>query len=65
MCIHEDSYRLPEGMTRIGYDADTQRYTFLDTSGEIYVGAPGEHYGVMRPAGEEDLPLSEPREHVY
>lgn len=26
-----DAYRLPEGMRRVGYDADTQQYTFRDS----------------------------------
>jgi hypothetical protein len=38
----EDSYLLPEGFTRIAYDADTGRYTFRDRAGHIYVAAPGE-----------------------
>lgn len=31
-------------MTRIGYDADTQRYTF-QRGNEIWVGEPGSMYG--------------------
>ncbi|KAI9572484.1 hypothetical protein HD554DRAFT_2065451 [Boletus coccyginus] len=45
----EDAYRLPEGMRRIAYDADTQRYTFRDRSGQLYQSAPGEEFGVLRP----------------
>ncbi|KAL4067115.1 hypothetical protein V8B97DRAFT_968958 [Scleroderma yunnanense] len=45
----EDSYRLPEGMSRIGYDADTQRYLFSDSFGRLYQNAPGERYGVLKP----------------
>ncbi|KAH7930336.1 hypothetical protein BV22DRAFT_1191384 [Leucogyrophana mollusca] len=45
----EDSYRLPEGVKRIAYDADTQRYTFRDRSGQLYQNAPGEHYGTLIP----------------
>ncbi|KAF8554985.1 hypothetical protein OG21DRAFT_1508274 [Imleria badia] len=47
--FNEDAYRLPEGMRRIAYDADTQRYTFRDRSGQLYQSAPGEEYGVLRP----------------
>ncbi|KAN0097922.1 hypothetical protein V8E55_002368 [Tylopilus felleus] len=47
--FNEDTYRLPEGMRRIAYDADTQRYTFRDRSGQLYQSAPGEEYGVLRP----------------
>ncbi|KAJ7701915.1 hypothetical protein B0H17DRAFT_167964 [Mycena rosella] len=45
----EDSYRLPEGMVRTGYDADTGRYTFQDRTG-TYVGAVGAQYGPMHAA---------------
>ncbi|KAH7903326.1 hypothetical protein BJ138DRAFT_164523 [Hygrophoropsis aurantiaca] len=41
----EDSYRLPEGVKRIAYDADTERYTFRDRSGQLYQNSPGENYG--------------------
>ncbi|CAK5268855.1 unnamed protein product [Mycena citricolor] len=40
----EDSYRLPCGMVRTGYDADTGRYIFQDRSGTFY-GLPGSEYG--------------------
>ncbi|KAI6044063.1 hypothetical protein EDC04DRAFT_2644680 [Pisolithus marmoratus] len=45
----EDSYRLPEGVKRIEYDADTQRYLFRDRSGQLYQNEPGDHYGVLQP----------------
>ncbi|KAF8878105.1 hypothetical protein BD779DRAFT_1555567 [Infundibulicybe gibba] len=45
----EDSYRLPEGVTRVGYDADTSQYTFRDRQGKFYVGEPGAEYGTLRP----------------
>jgi hypothetical protein len=48
----QDSQRLPEGMQRIGYDADTQRYTFRDASGDLYESAPGSRYGELRPFGQ-------------
>ncbi|TRM70464.1 hypothetical protein BD626DRAFT_423313 [Schizophyllum amplum] len=44
---HEDSHRLPEGMTRIGYDADTQRYQFRDSDGSVWQGPEGAEYGEM------------------
>ncbi|KAJ7242048.1 hypothetical protein C8J57DRAFT_1477568 [Mycena rebaudengoi] len=44
--FEEDSYRLPEGMKRVAYDADTARYTFRDRDGRVYVGPSGEDYGV-------------------
>ncbi|KAK0205212.1 hypothetical protein DFS33DRAFT_1326657 [Desarmillaria ectypa] len=46
---NEDSYRLPEGFRRIGYDADTMRYTFSDKRGKLYQSAPGEDYGTLTP----------------
>ncbi|KAK0479224.1 hypothetical protein IW261DRAFT_1608132 [Armillaria novae-zelandiae] len=45
----EDSFRLPEGFKRIGYDADTMRYTFTDKHGKLYRSAPGEEYGTLMP----------------
>ncbi|PBK61216.1 hypothetical protein ARMSODRAFT_965216 [Armillaria solidipes] len=45
----EDSFRLPEGFKRIGYDADTMRYTFTDKHGKLYRSAPGEEYGTLTP----------------
>ncbi|KAF5325494.1 hypothetical protein D9619_009723 [Psilocybe cf. subviscida] len=45
----EDSYRLPEGFRRIGYDGDSKRYTFRDNQGDIYQGEPGVLYGKMTP----------------
>ncbi|KAI1127769.1 carbohydrate-binding module family 50 protein [Nemania abortiva] len=43
-----DEERLPEGMQRIGYDADTQTYTFRDAQGGIWESAPGNQYGQLR-----------------
>lgn len=43
----EDSYRLPEGMKRIGYDADTGRYTFQDRDGSLWTGAQGAEFSEM------------------
>ncbi|PBK85375.1 hypothetical protein ARMGADRAFT_1036415 [Armillaria gallica] len=45
----EDSSRLPEGFRRIGYDADTMRYTFTDKHGNLYRSAPGEESGTLTP----------------
>jgi len=44
---------LPEGMQRIGYDADTQRYTFRDTDGNLFESESGSRFGELRPAGFE------------
>jgi hypothetical protein len=45
----QDEYRLPEGMRRVGYDADTQVYSYQDTDGSYWEGAPGARYGTLRP----------------
>ncbi|KAH8895636.1 hypothetical protein GQ53DRAFT_761419 [Thozetella sp. PMI_491] len=43
--LDTDEERLPEGMTRIGYDADSQTYTYRDSDGSRWTGAPGNRYG--------------------
>lgn len=40
-----DEDNLPLGMTRIGYDADTETYTFSSADGSIWEGSPGSRYG--------------------
>lgn len=40
-----DEERLPEGMQRVHYDADTQVYTFRDADGSLWEGPPGCRYG--------------------
>nr|CAD70447.1 hypothetical protein [Neurospora crassa] len=48
--LDTDADRLPENMTRIGYDADTQVYTYRDnTDGTLWEGAPGATYGKLFP----------------
>ncbi|KAI3401947.1 hypothetical protein diail_6507 [Diaporthe ilicicola] len=42
-----DGGSLPEGMTRIGYDADTETYTFISKDGSIWEGSPGNRYGTI------------------
>ncbi|KAF7353714.1 hypothetical protein MVEN_01056500 [Mycena venus] len=49
----EDAYRLPEGMVRTGYDADTGCYTFKERGGGTYTGLPGSQYGPMYPLGTD------------
>ncbi|KAI1167504.1 carbohydrate-binding module family 50 protein [Nemania serpens] len=51
-----DEERLPEGMQRIGYDADTQVYTFRDADGGTWEGAPGNRYGQLRRVDDATLP---------
>ncbi|KAJ7443898.1 hypothetical protein B0H11DRAFT_2250323 [Mycena galericulata] len=43
----EDSACLPEGVKRIGYDADTYRYSFSDREGNVYLGLAHEEYGSL------------------
>ncbi|KAK3295441.1 uncharacterized protein B0H64DRAFT_145826 [Chaetomium fimeti] len=45
--LDSDEDRLPAGMTRVGYDADTQVYTYRDSDGSYWEGAPGVQYGKM------------------
>ncbi|KAK7455807.1 hypothetical protein VKT23_010840 [Stygiomarasmius scandens] len=45
----EDSYRLPEGMKRVGYDSDSGQYIFRDRNGSNWHGQPGAQYSEMTP----------------
>lgn len=36
-------------MKRVGYDADTSRYTFQDRTGALYESEPGNRFGVLTP----------------
>ncbi|KDQ62849.1 hypothetical protein JAAARDRAFT_28824 [Jaapia argillacea MUCL 33604] len=47
----EDDYRLPEGMKRVGYDADTQTYTYRYRDSSVWEGSPGASYGVLTKVG--------------
>ncbi|KAG5923844.1 hypothetical protein E4U42_004814 [Claviceps africana] len=47
-----DEDRLPGGMRRIGYDADTQIYTFQDGDGSYWESAPGCQYGQLTRVGD-------------
>lgn len=49
-----DEERLPEGMTRVGYDADSQVYTFRDSDGSYWESASGSQYGNLTKVGEAD-----------
>ncbi|KAJ4490225.1 hypothetical protein J3R30DRAFT_3693797 [Lentinula aciculospora] len=50
----EDSYRLPEGMERMGYDSDSGRYLFRDRDGSLWQGPQGAEYGEMTRVPEPD-----------
>ncbi|KAJ7248159.1 hypothetical protein B0H12DRAFT_1053226 [Mycena haematopus] len=54
----EDAARLPEGVKRIGYDADTARYKFCDRDGNLYLGPPHEDYGSLTLVGKTSRPPS-------
>ncbi|KAH7322988.1 hypothetical protein B0I35DRAFT_476883 [Stachybotrys elegans] len=47
--------RLPEGMRRVGYDSDTQVYTFQAEDGSYWESAPGCEYGRLTRVGHEAL----------
>ncbi|KAF7969136.1 hypothetical protein HWV62_28262 [Athelia sp. TMB] len=50
----EDAYRLPEGFTRTGYDADSQTYFFTDTkTGKQYHSGPRQRFGVLAPTSSD------------
>jgi LysM repeat protein len=48
-----DDERLPEGMTRVGYDADTQTYTYQDAEGNAWEGPEGARYGTLHRVGQD------------
>lgn len=52
--------RLPSGLRRAGYDADTQTYTYRDRrTGEYYEGQPGSRYGNLTRVGAPAYTLME------
>lgn len=56
--LDTDEARLPDGMKRVGYDADTQVYTFLDAhDGTYWESAPGNQYGKLFPVRSSTPPL--------
>jgi hypothetical protein len=60
--LDTDEERLPENMTRIGYDADTEQYQYQDTTdGSHWQGPPGSRHGVLRPVGWTDPRSDEER----
>jgi hypothetical protein len=50
--IDGDKERLPEGVKRTGYDADTRKYTYETDDGSVYEGAPGQQYGALTKTAE-------------
>jgi len=53
-----DEGRLPEGMERVGYDADTQTYSYRDSDGSYWEGDPGATYGVLHRSGTRRQPMT-------
>lgn len=51
-----DDERLPEGMQRVHYDADTQVYTFRDANGSLWEGPPGSRYGHLTKVSDAPKP---------
>lgn len=56
----EDDYRLPDGVKRICYDADSGRYYFRDSEGLMYEGPVGSRFGVLTLVSE--IPTSIPKD---
>ncbi len=54
--LDSDDERLPTGMTRIGYDADSQTYTYRDSDGSTWEGPPGHRYGSLSKVGAPPRP---------
>ncbi|KZT02226.1 carbohydrate-binding module family 50 protein [Laetiporus sulphureus 93-53] len=61
----EDSYRLPEGMKRVGYDSDTSKYYFRDRDGTLWEGPEGAEYGEMRQVSDAPIALDDHDEHAH
>ncbi|EIM83566.1 uncharacterized protein STEHIDRAFT_63096 [Stereum hirsutum FP-91666 SS1] len=55
----EDEARLPEGMTRVGYDSDTGKYYFRDSDGSLWEGPEGAQYGEMVKVSDAPIALGE------
>lgn len=61
--LDTDEDRLPEGFTRVGYDADTGVYSYQDDEGNYWDGAPGHQYGTLRRVRTLGTELSQPTQH--
>lgn len=49
--LDTDEERLPHGVKRVGYDADSETYSYRDSLGLKYEGAPGAQYGHLQRVG--------------
>lgn len=54
-----DEERLPQGMSRVGYDAESQTYTYRDADGSYWEGAPGAEYGHLTRVSGGSCPNSD------
>ncbi|KAF2171142.1 carbohydrate-binding module family 50 protein [Zasmidium cellare ATCC 36951] len=54
--LDSDAERLPSGLERVGYDADTQTYSYRDGDGNYWEGEEGNRYGNIHPAGQRPPP---------
>ncbi|KAI0271438.1 hypothetical protein BC834DRAFT_442492 [Gloeopeniophorella convolvens] len=43
----EDDYRLPDGMKRVGYDADSGKYLYRNKGGSLWEGQEGAQFGEL------------------
>ena len=48
----QDEYRLPEGMQRVGYDADSGKYYYRDQDGSLWEGPEGAQFGELKQGNE-------------
>ncbi|KAI0321270.1 hypothetical protein OF83DRAFT_359706 [Amylostereum chailletii] len=55
----EDDYRLPEGMKRVGYDADSGKYYFRNRDGSLWEGAEGAQYSEMKRVSSAPIAIPE------
>ncbi|KAJ7930220.1 hypothetical protein B0H13DRAFT_1859057 [Mycena leptocephala] len=53
--LDEDHFRLPDGIRRRSYDADTGQYTYCDREGKLYRGNSNETYGLLTPVKDSDV----------
>lgn len=55
---NKDEARLPEGMERVGYDADRQVYIFTDEDGSYWESEEGNRYGQLHRQGQSPPPTA-------
>ncbi|KAI0801414.1 hypothetical protein C8Q74DRAFT_489984 [Fomes fomentarius] len=55
----EDSYRLPQGMKRVGYDSDTGRYYYRGQGGSLWQGPQGAEYGELTRVSDAPIAIDD------